>query len=197
MTNLYYPQKTTPQETFIEIKTEKKITLCVEILDREYDICENTKLWCSGKKGQWGKGLINSVEDPKKVERTGLLGEMAFAKVFGLPIDIEYCEGGKHNDFLSCSKKIDIKTASKKPSYNCGLVRYTKQLSADIYVFNYIEEDNREQKKAKIILVGWDYKENVIKQKKNKAKIGSHMNYEIEYIKLIPINLLGEILNRE
>jgi hypothetical protein len=207
MTNLYYPQKIQPCESVILIKGKAIKVLEVIVEGKDYDVCDNFSkaMWANKKKGKWGSGLINSEEDERKAERTGLLGEIAFAKIFGFPIDIEYCKGGKSNDFLSCVNTkdgitIDIKTAARRPKYNAGLVRCTNgwgkpaKLSADIYVFGYVESEDRRNKLSKLIMVGWDYKTNIMKHKKNRAKMGNHYNYEVEYLRLIPIQFLGEVI---
>jgi hypothetical protein len=200
---LYLPTKILPDSC--TIKARKKIidVFSVDIIQNDYQVCDNFIMWGSTKKGKWGEGLINSEDDKKKAERTGLLGEMAFAKVFGLPVNIDYCEGGKdydfrqeHHDILSCVSselKIDVKTAARRPKYNAGLVRCNK-LKADIYVFAYIKDENRDEKTATVILVGWDYASNIMRQKRNRAKIGYHENYELDYAKLLPIKCVGAIL---
>ena len=200
MSDLYYPKKIIPQTAFLIVKnnTLSLSTYFVDISGEEYLICDNfaNNMWSSSKKGHWGRGLINSKDDTHKAERTGILGEMAFAKCFGLGLDIEYRKGGKAIDFLSCNnQKIEIKTAAKRPKYDAGLVKCLKNLKADIYVFGYIEKDDKDNHIANITLIGFDYKENIIKQKKNKAKVGNHLNYELKYEKLIPIECMQGLLN--
>jgi hypothetical protein len=195
----YYPQLIIPSYIILKInKKEIKVTK-ITIIEEEYDICEKCELWCSNKKGNWGSGLINSKDDKHKAERTGLLGEMAFSKISSLPVNIEYCEGGKDNDFCITSgkSKIDVKTAAQKPKYNAGLVRCASEskkeisLRSDLYVFGYIEKELKQEKIAVVVLVGGEYSENIIKMPVRKAKMGYHYNYEIKYNQLIPIeNLL-------
>jgi len=198
--SLFYPQKIEPTKTFmIPQLTALPINVySVNIVGEEYRICDNFahNMWCSSKAGMWGRGLINTKDDQTKAERTGLLGEMAFSKVYGLGLDIEYKKGGKSIDFLSCdNKKIEIKTASKKPKYEAGLVKCIKNLRADIYIFGYVDSDDRENGSATVILVGFDYKENIMKQEKKKGKVGDHLNYELPYHKLIPIECFGGLIN--
>ena len=54
----------------------------------------------------------------------------------------------------------------------------------------YVEKDLRQEKIAHIILVGGEYRENILKGKIERAKMGHHMNYEVEYDQLIPIETL-------
>lgn len=198
--NLYYPAQIIPRDTFLILQ---KHTLPLEIFSidisgDEYRICENFShnMWCSKKQGMWGRGIINTKDDQTKAERIGILGEMAFAKIYGLGLDIEYRKGGKTIDFLSCdNKKIEIKTAHKKPKYEAGLVKCLKTMKADIYIFGYVDKDDKEKAEATVVFVGFDYKENIIKNQKMKAKVGHHQNYELSYEKLIPIKLFGDLIN--
>ena len=192
----YYPQLITPLYSILRIGKKEIEIVKVVIGGGEYDICENSKLWCSSKKSSWGRGLINTEDDKKKAERTGLLGEMAFSKISGFPINIEYCEGGKDTDF----HKIDIKTATKKPDYNAGLIRCASeskkkiQLKSDLYVFGYVENDLVQEKIAVVVLVGGEYRENIEKTPIKRAKLGHHYNYEVKYVDLIPIRQILMIL---
>jgi hypothetical protein len=123
-----------------------------------------------------------------------LLGEAALAKFIDRKVDYEYKEGGVAFDFRLNNLKIDIKTAAK--SYNCGLIRAqtpTKvpvSLKSDVYVFAYIGEEDRENKKATVILKGWVTKEEIEACQIVPAKIGKHYNYQIPYEKLRPIEEL-------
>lgn len=193
----YQPKLVLPQVKPLVIKKQTIHVVEVIVSGEDYRICDECELWCSKKKGNWGSGLINSDEDKHKAERTGLLGEMAFSKLSGLPINIEYQEGGSNNDFCltTAKSKIDIKTAYRRPKYNAGLIRCgtngkTIKLKSDIYIFGYVEKDLRQEKIAQIILVGGEYRENILKKKPQKARLGHHINYEVEYDQLIPIETL-------
>lgn len=168
----------------------------VLILDKEYEVCMNASqnMWCSSKKGKWGGGLINSEDDKTKAERTGLLGEIAFAKLANLQINVDYCEGGNDEDCLTINGlKIDVKTAAKKPKYKAGLIRAANpnqklvSLKSDLYVFAYIVEELSQEKICRVVIVGGEYRENIVKRELKKAKVGNHFNYEIKYKELIPI----------
>ena len=140
--------------------------------------------WASSKKGNYGRGLINTEGDPTKVERTGLLGEMAFSIVSGLPVDFSYKKGGDKTDFILNGKTVDVKTAASNYKANC-IKAYTPNgayvfRELDIYVAAYIEEDNGEY--AIVNLVGYELG-SIIKgfpPKGARAK-GLHKNFELDH----------------
>ena len=147
--------------------------------------------WSNKKKGQFGRGLINNKEDPCKAERIGLLGEAALSEFINRKVDYEYKEGGSPFDFRLNNLKLDIKTAAR--NYGTGLIRaksdkgFVIELQSDVYVFACVEEDDRENKKAIVILKGWLTKEEIEKCQIVPAKIGKHLNYECPHDKLNPI----------
>src|SRR5574337_737239 len=138
--------------------------ISVEVLGHNYDLCQqaSSNLWANTKKGRYGSGLINSNKDPRKVERVGLLGEMAFSILSKLPVDFGYKEGGASYDFiLKDGRTVDIKTESKLHDYNCGLIYAISDwgkpimLRADLYVFCYLKEESKDNKKAVINFLGY------------------------------------------
>lgn len=175
----------------------------IEIPPALYQICESCSQnrWSNKKKGVYGRGLINNVDDPCRAERVGLLGEAALAQYINRKVDYKYKEGGNPFDFSLNNCKIDIKTAAK--SYGCGLIRAKNQygksieLTSDIYAFGYIEKDNRKDKEATVILKGWLQKAEIEKCPIVPARIGSHYNYQIEYGQLKPIEELRKIGSKD
>ena len=147
--------------------------------------------WSNKKPGQFGKGLINNDIDPCRAERIGLLGEAALAEVIDRKVDYEYKEGGVPHDFRFNNLKLDIKTAGR--NYGCGLIRAMSDkgklipLKSDVYIFAYLEEENKLNCSACISLVGWTTKEEIEKCQVVPAKIGRHFNYQIPYADLRPI----------
>ena len=106
------------------------MVLRVPVLDAEYDMCEKSShnQWSNEKTGPWGRGHINTTDDPHKTNRIGKLGEMALAKVHDKPVDLDYHKGGDAGDFIlletaSCKITANIKTAAHKPPYAAGLIR--------------------------------------------------------------------------
>ena len=68
------------------------------------------------KLGEWGElntyggGIGNSTNDKKRVERTGALGEKAFCKLTGFPMNEDYKANGDDGfDFAISSFSMDIK----------------------------------------------------------------------------------------
>jgi hypothetical protein len=75
------------------------------------------------KLGQWGGldtyggGSGNTVDDTKRVERTGALGERAFSKMTGIPMNEEYKANGDAGfDFQVPSFSIDVKCHTRNPN---------------------------------------------------------------------------------
>jgi hypothetical protein len=79
----------------------KKDCVTVKLNSEEYAFCAESAqdLWANTKKTAYGKGILNSEQDKTRTERTGILGEMAFAKIAGLVVDATYSEGGALHDF--------------------------------------------------------------------------------------------------
>lgn len=172
----------------------------IQIPPSLYQKCEecSQNRWSNKKKGQFGRGLINNKEDPCRAERVGLLGEAALAQFIDRKVDYDYKEGGNPIDFqLNCCK-IELKTAAK--NYGCGLIRAKTanntviELKSDVYVFGYIETENRESREASVVLKGWLTKNEILRKCKIvPARIGNHYNYQIEYETLRPIEELPKI----
>lgn len=161
--------------------------MLVKISTPDYKECEKAarNYWASSKKGMYGRGIINSKNDPLKVERTGLLGEMAFAMQARLPLNFEYKRFGDKYDFKAYKKTIDVKTASR--DYGACLVQYMNKKGnivfrrKHIYVTAHVTYDDIVEKVAGIELVGYilgvDLTEDLIKP----ARVGTHYNYEIPF----------------
>lgn len=189
---IYVPDKQKPTIEVIQCNNVEISILTLLINEEEYQLCMTVaeQMWCSKKSGEWGRGLINSKTDKRRAERTGKLGELAFAKLFQLPFDTEYRRGGDEYDFLTDGGKINIKTAVKRPAFDAGLVKAETRagnpakLNADVYVFSFIKEDNREKNSATVCVVGSIKKERLKRYKIVPARVGNHKNYEIPYDKL-------------
>lgn len=174
----------------------------ITIKTNDFILCENSSknMWANTKKGTWGRGLINDSSDPHKVERTGRLGEMAFARSFDLNVNFDYMKFGDQYDFKLNNWKLDVKTAAR--NYGAGLIKARDAsgrnipLAKDIYVFCYVENENRLAQTANINIVGFELKENILKKELVKARKGNHLNYDISYNQLKDINKLLEIYKR-
>lgn len=193
--SFFIPQKVSPSFKEIEFKNHSKECILVEIPQNEYKIIEESaqNMWCSKKNSEYGKGLLNTEEDKFKTERVGRLGDLAFAKIFNLPIDLNYIHNGDECDFYFGFKldklisKVDVKTSYKKPNYEKGLIyainQWGKQipLKSDIYIFQFIENEDRLKKTAKVCIIGYstqDYIKNIVPVK---SRVSRHYNYEILY----------------
>lgn len=175
----------------------------IQIPPKLYEKCNlcSQNRWSNKKTGHFGRGLINSKDDPCKVERIGLLGEAALAQYINQKVDYEYKEGGTPFDFNLNGLNIDIKTAAR--NYGCGLIRAVSdrgsvvELKSDIYVFAYLEVENRDEKMATVVLTGWEEKCKIEKMKTVPARIGNHLNYELSYQNLNPIETLKNFRKKE
>lgn len=174
---------------------DKLETFEVEITKEEYQRCEkqSTNMWANQKTGLYGSGLANSEKDPRIAERYGNLGEIAFAKVFGLEVDFSYKLGGDKQDFILLNASVNVKNATH--NYGAGLIcaiseKGRKLPLNDIYVFSFTANENRNAKQAKVIIVGWELKDNIIKRPTVPARKGNHRNYDIPYNELKPISKL-------
>jgi hypothetical protein len=152
--------------------------------------------WSSKKGGIYGAGLVNSKFDKRKVERTGLLGEMAFARIFGLEPDLEYREYGRRYDFVFLGNKLDVKTAIK--NYGSGLILAVSEsgatipLHCEIYVFSHIDFDDTCHGVCRIVFHGFqtkDFIQKIIPQKSS-VRGALHKNYVVQHSLLIPITEL-------
>lgn len=182
----------------VPISDKKKECLVVEILGEEYEICDSSSsnLWANSKTGFYGSGILNKKTDPRRTERIGLLGEMAFSKITKLPYDFTYKIRGKTEDFIFNGKTIDVKTSAKYPNYESGLIYAQNEkgklikIKPDYFVFSFIMEEDREKKIAKICFVGYTNREYIQTLPIVKARQGFHKNYEVPFLELKSINQL-------
>lgn len=212
----FYPKKVNPKQYPISVcyrfkrnneiyEIDKEINgIIVEIYGEEYEKCVEMSLnmWCSSKDGEWGRGLANTKNDPKKVERTGRLGEVSVAKITELPVNSSYIKNGDSGDLVlrGSKKTINVKTSICRPDYDCGLVKAKDnevflELKEDYYVFCFVLNENIEKKTASVVIVGFMNKEKV---KNNDyfrlGKKGTHCNWQIPYADMRPlIELFTEI----
>ena len=159
--------------------------------------CEN--YWANSKKGVYGKGLIASKDDIFRPVRTGMLGELAFGMWVGVEPDFSYKDKGDQQDFVVKGLKVDVKTATR--NYNAGLIRYMSEgkriipISKDLFVFCYLETEDRENKFAEVVLVGYIMKEAVMEKPTVPARRGYHWNKEVPYAELKDIGSIDECFN--
>lgn len=174
----------------------------VVISGEDYKVCSEIEMWSSSKKGNYGKGLKNTAEDPKRVERSGKLGEMAFARLCGLGVDLSYRKLGDDMDFSIMGIKIDVKTSLRNQGF--GLI-YAQapggrklDLKCDRFVFAYIADDNREEEEATVVVVGYVKKLAL----ENRPLVpgwrgGGHMNYLLYYSECEPISKILSATRKE
>ncbi len=162
--------------------------MLVSVSSDEYRLCEEAShnFWANSKGGAYGAGLANTPDDPARVTRTGLLAQMAFAKLCNQPVDLEYREYGDRYDNKIGEYLIDIKCALR--DYGAGLIYHTNEwgkqipLDKDIYVFSYIESDDRVAKGASIVFTGCATQKEIQKcEIKQGFRGNGHMNYVVPF----------------
>ena len=207
MSETYLPIQTVP---FIKTQKLGRIEvegITVKLTPQEWDICDKVsgQMWANSKRGNYGKGIINTITDKTKCERVGLLGEMAFAKISGLPMDISYREKGDDCDFVFPGGSIDIKNASKLSNYKQMLVYGATSsgklidIKSSHFVASYLAFEDIALKKATIVIVGWCTREQLMSKGlvRSKASKCMHSNYAVHYRDLRPISELLTMINPE
>lgn len=200
--NLYKPEVCNLNFESISFKDyETKIQAAVvDINPTEYKVCEDfaKKMWANKKQGSWGRGMVNNEKDPYLAERSGLLGEMAVAKILDLSVNITYKEGGDVTDFIINGLPADVKTAIT--DHGALLIKATKggnptirlELRNDIYIAAYVLNDDRENKFAKLAVMGF-YEKALINEsyfKKARKRGMEFWNWDIPYTDLNNIESL-------
>lgn len=199
---MFFPRKILqPQiikRSFDEVEKE---CITVRIGEREYEACAvaSSKFWGNSKPGAYGAGLGRTDDDPYKPARVGLLGQMAFGKLTGLPVDIEYRQGGDSQDVLFTNYKFDIKCAMRYRSDI--LIYHTNEwgrkipLDKDIYVCGYLERENYAINEAVVHMVGFALQKDILTCEVEPGRKGKgHLNYVLQMKKLRPIiELIGAI----
>lgn len=189
------------EETF---NGSKRRCIPVNIDAHEYELCENTsnKWWANSKTGTYGRGLCRTSDDPCKPVRTGLLGQMAYGKLFHAPVDLAYRRGGDAYDTLiGDNLKVDIKCATR--NYGKGLIYQRNEwgdvipVDKDIYVFSYVQSDDRINRAAVVIMVGFMLNTDVKQCPVKPGKYGRHFNYEVHLDCVRSIVGLLELVRRK
>lgn len=183
----YLPAAKIPEWIEVNYSKGKRWVLKCVVEGKDYEVCEDPKMWSSGKPGEYGKGIANTTDDPLKVERTGKLGEVALSQIIQLPVDFAFKENGDNYDFIMDGFTVDIKTATRLPNYEASLMQAVNSykraipLKCDYYVASYISVDDRANKRAEVIIVGVIDKNTIQRLPKVPAKKGEHLNYELNY----------------
>lgn len=182
---------------FTKVKFKNRTQECVKvrISGKDYtDCCNKSEVvtWSreqSQKLGDYAFGKANTQNDPFLVERTGKLGELAFAAVVNIKNDVDYNykKNGDGGVDFALNYKIDLKVATKRQSWESSLIRsvnergVTINLKSDIYVAGYKAAENKDDKWAEIILTGYLTKDEVNQLPNVPARRGEHKNKEMTW----------------
>lgn len=183
---------------------DREIEVCRILIEaNNYEVCDHYSFerWSNVKKGEWGAGLVNSKDDPRKVERVGLFGEIGIGLLFNQRIDLTYREGGDQFDFLLFGKTVNVKMRTESPPrHDRALIkcRHTADshympLEHELYMFGFMDWEH--ERKASVCMVGGIYRENIDTSVEHPAYRGSHFNHEVHYRNMIPIRKLLEDYN--
>ena len=178
-----------------------KECIVVQISDSEYEICDKTShgdnYKANSNPGKFGKGLISNTDDQFRTARVGLLGEMAFAKIMNLQVDISFRPFGDISDFMLEKYKTDIKChygLYKTDPYN--FEQHTtergtiKQINKDLYIQSFLENEDRAAKTAQIVFIGYYTRRMVEKSQKVSSARGSFLNHKLTFVAARPIQEL-------
>jgi hypothetical protein len=192
---MYQPKAIEPQIVKKSFNGKEKECVMIEIEGEEYELCEKISsgdnFWGNSKPGVYGAGLGRTADDKFKPARTGILGQMAFAKLTNEPLDDVYRKYGDKQDNLLGKYKVDVKCAMRDSGKS--LIYHTNELGKkipldkDIYVCGYVESEDRANKKAKIVMVGFALKKDVANSKVEPGKKGGHLNYVVPFETMKPI----------
>jgi len=162
------------------------------------DYSKNT--WGSKKPGAYGKGIGNDRNDPNRIERVSKISELVVSEMFKVEEpDYEYRHGGdRGSDLEICGLKVDIKCSMRnygaavfKGVYGSG----RSSLKSDIYIFAYLDGEDRIAHRASIVVVGYLTREEISKLElvpPRKKFTTACVNYDIKHEDMHPIEQLIE-----
>lgn len=174
----------------------------VTVSGDDYEICEKASgsYWAKEKPDteKYNGGLICNHYDSRKEIRVGILGEIAFAKLFKTYADLSYRQGGDKCDFTFGKARIDVKTGGRDNGK--GYVLHIKASGQTIPVDKHIYpicfihyEDRIIARKAVVAFAGFALNNQVTECPLVRARRGGHWNYEVPYHICYPIEKLISI----
>lgn len=205
MGQLYFPEVVEPVVRDVYLSGSVLPGFSVDITGDEYAAAvQHSKNMCSDRRSTWksvaaSRGFSNTARDPYAAERVGSLGELAFAKLFGLGVQFYFKRGGEISDFLVAGAiSVDVKLRNKK--WEFAIIRATDdyghlvKLMSEFYVCGYLAYDNQLESKATVVFLGFAHREQVLEWNIQKAFRGSHSNYQALFASMNPFEKLYCIL---
>lgn len=192
------PEQVAPEYCNLDCNGNTIEAIIVDIGGKEFEMCEKVKMWSSSKTDDWGKTTMNTFEDNNKAERTGKLGEMAFGKITNSPVDFTYKKYGDDMDACFMGHKINVKC--QRSLYGlwvrCEERGHKITLNEDLFVFTYLEFEDRLKKNAVVYLLGCTPKYEVIRWKIEQRRGHDWKNYVGSYSQLFPMRRLLDLSKR-
>lgn len=173
----------------------------VEISGALYAYCSEAArtMACGQKRTSYGKGCANSGDDPFKVQRTGLLGEVAASLLLGLKADLSYKPKGDKCDFLIRGYSLDVKCSTHNYGKNLIVYRETENgrphSLKHIYVASYLLEDFPQHWFAKVKVLGYNLGREIEKSGVTPSSKGVHLNYALSHGQLRSLERLKDFID--
>ena len=173
-------------------------SIIVVVEGEEYDMCEKYSFKrgsndkpLNSENDNYAPGIMNSEGDPRRTERTGLIGEFALAKVALFVVDLE-TKDFDETDFIVEGTKIDIKTSTAGRRAREGLIQCQNKkgrirLKSDVYVIARVENEDRDARTATVRIMGYT-SQNVVEQCEERySGVGPWINRVVPYSILKPV----------
>tara|TARA_Y100000310_G_C20688111_1_gene820412 strand:+ start:2575 stop:3246 length:672 start_codon:yes stop_codon:yes gene_type:complete len=170
----------------------KQIAYCNKIAE----VRKKMGIW----EGEYGNGILNSLEDPWTTERLGMFGEYSWYLLTGLPIDERKLMKGDKWDFLLDGNKFDIKTKKEDTDdvyegckfYIRAVNNYGKvlTLTSDYYLFATLLSHNGNDVKK-------DGYGNFYRSHEKATEVVVCLNGFISREKILRINRIGPALSKK
>ena len=168
----------------------------VELTGDEYDTAWMAEKWVSSKKSHYGspkpyKGPVKRYQGIDMKGLYGNMGELAWGKLSGLPVDLEYRVGGDQYDFLIGDMETDIKMAFPKPERFrargpsiLAVIDFKREKPKDLYIAGFIDKDDPAEQHATVVFAGYIGKDELVERPLVASKYGNAQNYDIWFYEM-------------
>lgn len=178
---------------------EERVCAMVEVTGDEYDKAWQAEKWTSQMKTDYGKPIPyqGSVKRYQGIDMKGAfgnIGEVAWGKLSGLEVNLEYIKGGDKFDFDINGLKTNVKTAFPKrkpweirgPSI-AAVIDDVRQPVHDLYIAGFVAKDFTEEQRAQVVFVGYIGKHALLEHSYVDSKWKNTLNYDLWFYEMVPI----------